>query len=77
MKVRVRCFTDMRRYAPGGRGDFEMAIKEGSRVAALLKRLGIPADERPFVAVNGVRAEGGQRLTDGDTVVLFTPADGG
>ena len=77
MKVRVRCFTGMRRYAPGGRGDFEMAIEGGGRVEELLHRLGVPTDARPFIAVNGVPAEGGQRLNDGDTVVLFTPADGG
>ena len=77
MKVRVRCFTGMRRYAPGGRGDFEVAVEGGGRVEDLLRRLGVPTDERPFIAVNGVRAEGGQRLNDGDTIVLFTPADGG
>ena len=77
MKVRVRCFTGMRRYAPGGRGDFEMTVEGGGRVEDLLRRLGVPTDERPFIAVNGVPAEGRQRLNDGDTIVFFTPADGG
>jgi molybdopterin converting factor small subunit len=76
-KIRVRCFTGMRRYAPGGKGDFEMAVEEGSRVEALLDRLGVSSDERPFVAVNGTRAEDDHPLNDGDTIVLFTPADGG
>ena len=77
MKVRVRCFTGMRLYAPGGKGDFELEIEEGGRVEELLIQLGLPADARPFIAVNGLRAERDKRLSDGATVVLFTTSEGG
>lgn len=77
MKIRVRCFTGMRRYAPGGRGDFEQELAPGARVGQLLDQMGVPAAAGPFAAVNGVRADRQAILKDGDTVVLFTPAEGG
>lgn len=77
MKIRVRCFTGMRQYAPKGTGDFDLELAAGIRVAQLLDQMGVPADARPFIAVNGSRSERDMRLNDGDTVVLFTPAEGG
>ena len=77
MKVRVRCFTGMRPYAPDGKGDFDLTLQAGTRVAQLLEQLGVSADVQPFIAVNGRRAEVGKRLADGDVVVLFTVMEGG
>ena len=77
MKIRVRCFTGMRRYAPKGNGDFEIEIDIAARVGTLLDSLGVTAEERPFIAVNGYQADRDKPLMDGDTVVLFTSMEGG
>lgn len=77
MKIQVRCFTRMRQYAPKGNGDFEIEIDTGARVGTLLESLGVPAEERPFIAVNGYRTDREKYLSDGDTVVLFTAMEGG
>jgi molybdopterin converting factor small subunit len=77
MNVRVKCFTGMRRYAPGGQSEFEIVLAEGAQVAQLLAHLNVPADAAAIIAVNGARAEGDRLLRDGDTVVLFTPMEGG
>lgn len=77
MKIRVRCFTGMRPYAPDGKGDFELELAAGSRVAQLLDQMGVPADTRPFMAVNGSRSQRDRLLSEGDTVVLFTSMEGG
>lgn len=77
MNVRVKCFTGMRRYAPEGRGEFALALAEGAQVAQLLVQLNVPVDAGTFIAVNGVRVVPDQVLREGDTVVLFTPMDGG
>lgn len=77
MKVRVRCFTGMRPYAPDGGGDFEVTIQAGMPVGQLIEQLGVPADAQPFIAVNDRRAEVDKRLADGDIVVLFTMVEGG
>jgi molybdopterin converting factor small subunit len=67
----------MRQYAPEGKGDFALEVENGTRVGRMLERLGVPSHERPFIAVNGLRAKPDRRLSEGDTVVLFTPAEGG
>lgn len=77
MKVRVRCFTGMRRYAPDGRGDFTLEMAEGSPVGRLLGHLKVPAGAGVFIAVNGRRAAPDHVLRDGDEVVVFELMEGG
>ena len=77
MKIRVRCFTGMRQYAPEGQGDFEQKLAVGTRVGQLLDQMGVPADGRLFIVVNGRRTDRDRHLNEGDTVVLFTPMEGG
>lgn len=75
MKIRVRCFTGMRQYAP--EGDVTIALAEGARVGQLLDQMGVPAKAQPFIAVNGRKADPEATLRDGDDVVLFTQMEGG
>ena len=77
MKVRVRCFTGMRRYAPGEASDFEMELAEPFSARQLLDALGVPPDLDPFVAVNGRKVDKAHALHDGDEVVLFRQMEGG
>ena len=77
MIVRVKCFTGMRRFAPGDRPEFDIEIDAGVSVANLLELLAVPHDIKPIVAVNGSRAEISRPLRDGDKIVLFTPVEGG
>ena len=67
----------MRQYAPEGDGDVTIALAEGFRVAQLLGQMGVPADTRPFIAVNGRKADLDETLRDGDDVVMFTQMEGG
>lgn len=67
----------MRRFAPGGRSEFEIELEAGANVEQLLAQMGLPAEARPFVAVNGLGTKRRKRLHDGDTIVLFTPMEGG
>ena len=77
MIVRVKCFTGMRRFAPADRTGFDIEIEAGASVARLLTLLEVPPDIQPIVAVNGARAETSKPLCAGDTIVLFTPVEGG
>ncbi len=77
MNVRVKCFTGMRRYAPEGQSEFALTLEAGASAAQLLDQLNVPADAGALIAVNGMRADRDKRLQDGDTVVLFTPMEGG
>jgi molybdopterin converting factor small subunit len=75
--VRVKCFAGLRRYAPAGRSDFKVEIAAGAPVGQLLDQMGVPADDRTFIAVNGTRAGRDKPLFDGDLVVLFPLMEGG
>ena len=77
MIVRVKCFAGLRRYAPAGQSDFKVELAADALVGQLLDQMGVPADDRTFVAVNGVRAGRDKPLSDGDLVVLFTLMEGG
>jgi molybdopterin converting factor small subunit len=77
LKIRVRCFTGMRQYAPEGEGDSKTELAEGTRVGQLLDQMGVPDDAQPFIAVNGRKTGHDETLHDGDDVVLFTPMEGG
>ena len=77
MIVQVKCFTGMRRFAPDNSKEFTIELQIGASVARLLEQIGVPAAIQPIAAVNGARAERDTRLYDGDTVVLFTPMEGG
>jgi sulfur carrier protein ThiS len=75
--VRVKCFTGLRRFAPDGRKDFTIELDAGAKVAHLLDRLGVPVATDVIAAVNGRRVDREAPLEDGDTLVLFTPMEGG
>ncbi len=77
MIVRVKSFTGMRRFAPADRTEFDIEIDAGASVASLLALLEVPPDIQPIVAVNGARAGTSSPLRTGDTIVLFTPVEGG
>ena len=64
MKIRVRCFTGMRQYAPEGEDDFATELAEGIRVEQLLDHMGVPADAHPFIAVNGRKTGRDKTLHD-------------
>ena len=77
MIVKIKCFTGMRRFAPDGRHEFDIELEAGALVVNLLDQLKVPSETEAIAAVNGLRAKRNTRLQDGDTVVLFTPMEGG
>ncbi len=79
MKIDVRLFASLGRYAPSGDGTAprEVSLEEGATVGSLLDRLGIPPGVVKLVFVNGVHATGRTALHDGDRVGVFPPVAGG
>jgi molybdopterin converting factor small subunit len=77
LKVRVRCYTGMRRYAAENSGSFEIELAEGADLQRLLDAMHVPPDIAPFTAVNGRKAGRDHRLRNGDEIVLFTHMEGG
>lgn len=77
MKIQVSLFANLRDYAPGDEGSFELALAAGATVADLFAALHVPAQVQAVVLVNGRRAEPSTRLAPEDTVTLFPPMEGG
>ena len=77
MKIEVRLFATLRRYAPGGRDPSVFELPEGSRVGHVLEGLSIPKDATTVILVNGRQSDEGRLLHDGDRIVIFPPVAGG
>lgn len=69
----------MRRYQPDlGHGEsLQVELAEGSRIADLLERLGVPKNETKQVFVNGRIQLSDYVLKDGEEVGIFPPIAGG
>lgn len=79
MRIHVRLFAGLNRYAtnrPSGI-PFDTELPEGSNVEALIRHLGLPADEVKVVFVNGRAQPLDLALKDGDEVGIFPPIGGG
>ncbi len=76
MHVRVRLFAQLRERA--GRGEVEVELPEGARVADAIAALGDVAAGLPVVmAVNREYADESAELSPGDELALIPPVSGG
>lgn len=55
----------------------DVPIEPGMTLAALLERLGVPADEVWVHALNGETVKPSAELAAGDSIELFSPVAGG
>lgn len=78
MKIEVRVFATLRRYVPElGVGEpKKMELPEGTTFDELRKQLGLPAEEIKIIMRNGIQAEMGDVIADGDRIA-YVPAVGG
>ena len=78
MVLDIHLFATLRRYfpeAPGGVLAVEVA--EATTIEELIDKLNISPEEIKIIMVNGVQAQSGQVLKDGDRIGLFPPVGGG
>jgi molybdopterin converting factor small subunit len=79
VKVEVRLFATLAAYLPAGSrgGAAIVELPEGTTVAHLARRLGIPDDLALVALVNDREAPLERALQPGDVVTLFPPLAGG
>ncbi|VBB09615.1 thiamines/molybdopterin converting factor subunit 1 [Lucifera butyrica] len=79
MRVEVRLYATLRRYAPAesAAGVFSTDLPAGRTVADLLAAIHVAAAEVHMLMVNGVNTTVEHILRDGDRVGLFPPVGGG
>ena len=77
MKIKVSLFANLKKYAPGGKTDFEVDLPPGSTLDRLMQAIKVPADLERVALVNGHHAKNDAELTDGDRLAVFPPFTGG
>jgi molybdopterin converting factor small subunit len=79
MRITVKLYATLRKYGPAlplGAG-FTLDLPEGSDVAAVVERLGLPALVPLVAMVNDQAVHLDHVVVAGDTVSLFPPVAGG
>jgi|GEM_PF-65792 len=79
MRVRVRLYASLRRFAPEGQSGshFEVDLSEGAQLQDLVEALKIPSEETRVAFVNGITRDMDWVLSPGDEVGFFPPIGGG
>ena len=79
MRIAVQLHATLTTFLPstGRDGSATLDLDEGTAVADLVRRLGIPPELSRIVLVNGHDVEDGAALRDGDVVDIFPPLAGG
>ena len=79
MRIEVKLFATLARYLPETTqtDSIFLDLAEGSTVADVAARLGIPADLSRITLLNDGEADDSRPLRDGDVVTLFPPLAGG
>ncbi len=79
MRIHIKLFAGLNRYVahkPSGI-PFDAELPDEATVEALIRHLGLPADEVRVVFVNGRAQPLNFALKDGDEVGIFPPIGGG
>ena len=77
MLVHVKLYSDLKQYAPGEDNVFILEYPLESTVGDVLDTLKISAEVPRFILLEGMLSDENAPLTEGCTVVLFTPVCGG
>ena len=80
MKVSVKLLASYRKLLPSeaGGSKFEIEIPNGTTIAELMSRYGVPLTEDSVFLVNGITPESlDQELVEGDVIAAFSAMAGG
>lgn len=80
MKVHVKFLASFRKLLPpeAKNNKFEVEVQEGTTIANLMSRYGVPITEDSVFLVNGITPTSlDQELVNGDVVAVFSAVAGG
>ena len=75
MKIHVKLFAILRKYASPANQDMDLA--EGTTIRQVLQQLDVPEPEVALVFVNSKQQKLDEPLSDGDELGIFPPMAGG
>ncbi len=76
MRIDVKLYGDLKKYAPGDQTNFVLTLIPGATLGDVRKKLSIPED-RHVSLINGRRETQSARFEGGDTLVVFPAITGG
>jgi molybdopterin converting factor small subunit len=76
MRVRVKLYGDLKKYAPGDHNEFSMSLEQEATLSSVCKMLPIQKSDH-IILINGRRPDENEKLVDGDTLVFMPQISGG
>ncbi len=77
MRIHVTLYSDLKSFAPGDSGRFDLALPPGATLQDAVQLLALPENRAVTALINGRRAVPESRFTTGDTLVIFPEICGG
>jgi molybdopterin converting factor small subunit len=77
MNVTVRLYASLREMTPSRTGEIVVDVPEGTTIADLVTRLGLPSALVRLALVRGLTRDASHVLAPGDEVGMFPPIAGG
>lgn len=77
MRITVRLYGNLRRYAGNRRDRTEMDVQDKATIRSLLQSLGVAENDWWMAAVNDRVVDPEETLSEGDLVEIFDPVGGG
>ena len=80
MKIELNLYASLARCIPREAGapcNRIWEVGEGTTILALLHRLQVPMDRVKLIFLNGLHAQGDEKLSEGDRVGVFPAVAGG
>lgn len=76
MRIHIKLYSSLKRYAPDDRSEFELTLEPGTTIADIHTLLQIPEGDH-VTLINGRRSDPNAKLANGDTLVFLPPISGG
>jgi sulfur carrier protein ThiS len=77
MRIAIEMLGPLQRYNKGGQRRAELELDAGMSVHELLASLGMDMEEPWNAALDGTLARPSDRVSDGSSLLVFPPIEGG
>jgi molybdopterin converting factor small subunit len=76
MRINVKLYGDLKKYAPGDRNQFSLWLNPGATLGIVARMLSIPKGDHVSL-INGRRSDQDATLANGDNLVFMPQISGG
>lgn len=76
MRIHIKLYSSLKKYAPGDQSEFELTLESGATIADIHTLLQIPEGDH-VALINGRRSDHNAKLINEDKLVFLPPISGG